>query len=139
VLARGKLAAMDRRFEEIDRRLATFADSIKSGVVVMNSTLVEYLGLKGVLSQQEVAFLSREASRLLSMVRVNPISSEELEILRSVFNKPVEEMTVEELERAAEIAKRWWYQDGKEEAYRLFIIAWTIRAYKLYQESRQKP
>ncbi len=125
---------IDRRFEDMERKLVLFADSLRSSVVAINSLLVEYLGLKGVLTQQETAFLSREASRLLSMVKVNPITAEELEFLKSVFSKPVEEMTVEELERAAEIAKQWWYREGKEEAYKLFLIAWTIRAYKLFQE-----
>lgn len=125
---------IDRRFEDMERKLVLFADSVRSSVVAINSLLVEYLGLKGVLTQQEAAFLSREASRLLSMVKVNPITAEELEFLKSVFSKPVEEMTVEELERAAEIAKQWWYREGKEEAYKLFLIAWTIRAYKLFQE-----
>ena len=82
--------------------------------------------------------MSREASRLALAIRPNPITEEEVEFLRRVFSKPVGEMTVEELEKAAEIAKRWWYREGREEAYKLFLIAWTIRTYKLIQEPREK-
>jgi len=131
------LAEVRGRLAEFERRFDSFADAVRSGVVSMNSLVVEFLGLKGVFSQQEVAFLSREASRLALAIRPNP-TEEEVEFLRRVFSKPVEEMTVEELERAAEIAKRWWYREGREEAYKLFLIAWTIRAYKLYQEPREK-
>ena len=53
-----------------------------------------------------------------------------------MFSKPLGDMTVEELERVAEVAKRWWFEDGREEAYKLFLIATAIRAYKLYVEKR---
>jgi len=135
---RGRLAGVEGRLVEFEERFDSFADSVRGSVVSMNSLVVEFLGLKGLLSREEVGFLSREASRLALAIRPNPITEEEVEFLRRVFSKPVEEMTVEELEKAAEIAKRWWYREGKEEAYRLFLIAWTIRTYKLIQEPREK-
>jgi len=135
---RSRLAGVEGRLVEFEERFVSFADSVRGSVVSMNSLVVEFLGLKGLLSREEVGFLSREASRLALAIRPNPITEEEVEFLRRVFSKPVEEMTVEELEKAAEIAKRWWYREGKEEAYRLFLIAWTIRTYKLIQEPREK-
>ena len=132
------LVEVRSRLVEFEERFDSFADAVRSSVVSMNSLVVEFLGLKGLLSREEVGFLSREASRLALAIRPNPITEEEVEFLRRVFSKPVEEMTVEELERAAEIAKRWWYREGKEEAYRLFLIAWTIRTYKVFQEPREK-
>jgi len=149
---RGRLAGVESKVAEVERglvevrgrlvefeeRFDSFADAVRGSVVSMNSLVVEFLGLKGLLSREEVGFLSREASRLALAIRPNPITEEEVEFLRRVFSKPMEEMTVEELEKAAEIAKRWWYREGKEEAYRLFLIAWTIRTYKLIQEPREK-
>jgi len=132
------LAEVRGHLVEFEERFDSFADSVRGSVVSMNSLVVEFLGLKGLLSREEVGFLSREASRLALAIRPNPITEEEVEFLRRVFSKPVEEMTVEELEKAAEIAKRWWYREGKEEAYRLFLIAWTIRTYKVFQEPREK-
>jgi len=133
-----RLVGVEGRLAEFEGRFDSFADSVRGSVVSMNSLVVEFLGLKGLLSREEVGFLSREASRLALAIKPNPITEEEVEFLRRVFSKPVEEMTVEELEKAAEIAKRWWYREGKEEAYRLFLIAWTIRTYKLIQEPREK-
>jgi len=132
------LAEVRGRLVEFEERFDSFADSVRGSVVSMNSLVVEFLGLKGLLSREEVGFLSREASRLALAIRPNPITEEEVEFLRRVFSKPVEEMTVEELEKAAEIAKRWWYREGKEEAYKLFLIAWIIRTYKVFQEPREK-
>jgi len=134
----GRLAGVEGRLVEFEERFVSFADAVRANVVSMNSLVVEFLGLKGLLSREEVGFLSREASRLALAIRPNSITEEEVEFLRRVFSKPVEEMTVEELEKAAEIAKQWWYREGKEEAYRLFLIAWTIRTYKLIQEPREK-
>jgi len=135
---RSRLAGVEGRLVEFDERFDSFADAVRANVASMNSLVMEFLGLKGLLSREEAGFLSREASRLVLAIRPNSITEEEVEFLRRVFTKPVEEMTVEELEKAAEIAKQWWYREGKEEAYRLFLIAWTIRTYKLIQEPREK-
>ena len=71
-----RFEALERRFDELERRLeaklTAFADSIRTGVVVVNPLVIEFLGIRGVLSREEAEFLAREAGRILSMVRANP-------------------------------------------------------------------
>ncbi|MGC9170128.1 MAG: hypothetical protein ACP5HD_05230 [Thermoproteus sp.] len=122
-----------KRFDEVDRRLASFADSMRSAVVAMDSAVVEFLGVKGLISQREASFLVNELMRLSQSIKANPISREEAEYIRQVLARgDVDKIGVEELERVAEIAKRWWYEDGGEIAYKIFLYAWMLRAYKLY-------
>ncbi|MGC8571543.1 MAG: hypothetical protein ACP5L1_09550 [Caldivirga sp.] len=124
---------VDRRFNEMDRKLTIFVNSARSATVAMNSAIIEFLGVKGLISPSEAAFLTNEVARISQSIRANPISKEEVEYIRAVFSKgDIDKISVEELERVAEIAKRWWYEDGSEIAYKLFIYTWMLRAYKLY-------
>jgi tetrahydromethanopterin S-methyltransferase subunit G len=130
---------VNKRFEEMERRFTVFADSVRSAVVAMNSAVIEFLGIKGLISLSEVSFLINEVARISQSIRANPISKEEVEFIRSVFAKgDIDKISVEELERVAEIAKRWWYEDGSEVAYKLFIYVWMLRAYKLYSKKGQE-
>ncbi|GAB6945877.1 hypothetical protein JCM16161A_00070 [Vulcanisaeta sp. JCM 16161] len=124
---------IDERFREIERKLASFADSVKSATVAMNSMVIEFLGVKGLVSPGEASFLVNEVNRLSQSIRLNPITKEELEFIKSVFSRgDIDKISVEELERVAEIAKRWWWEDGSEIAYKMFLYTWMLRAYKLY-------
>ncbi|ADY02128.1 hypothetical protein VMUT_1927 [Vulcanisaeta moutnovskia 768-28] len=121
----------------MERRFTVFADSVRSAVIVMNSAIIEFLGIKGLISPGEVFFLIDEIIRMSQSIRTNPISKEEVEFIRSVFAKgDIDKISVEELERVAEIAKRWWYEDGSEVAYKLFIYVWMLHAYKLYSSKK---
>lgn len=129
-----RFEAVERRFDEFDRKLASFADSVRSAVVAMNSAVIEFLGLKGLITQGETSFLIREVMSSQA-IRSNPISKEEAEFIRAVFAKgDIDKITVEELEKVAEIVKRWWYEEGSELAYKMFLYVWMLRAYKLFSQ-----
>ncbi|WP_226976126.1 hypothetical protein [Pyrobaculum aerophilum] len=133
------MEAVERRFDEFDRKLASFADSVRSAVVAMNSAVIEFLGLKGLITQGETSFLIREVMRMSQAIRSNPISKEEAEFIRAVFAKgDIDKITVEELEKVAEIVKRWWYEEGSELAYKMFLYVWMLRAYKLFSQQEKR-
>ncbi len=127
-----KFEAIDKRFERLELGLRLAVDGLKNAVVSINTMLVEFLGLKGLITPQEVSFLSAEARRLASSVTyVNPLKKEDVEFLKEVFSKDPEAITIEEAERVAEIGKKWWLEEGEERAYRLFLIGTFIKAYHL--------
>ncbi|WP_258870220.1 hypothetical protein [Pyrobaculum aerophilum] len=133
-----RFEAVERRFEEFDRKLASFADSVRSAVVAMNSAVIEFLGLKGLITQGEVPLPIREVMSPQA-IRSNPISKEEAEFIRAVFAKgDIDKITVEELEKVAEIVKRWWYEEGSELAYKMFLYVWMLRAYKLFSQQKKR-
>lgn len=134
-----RFEAVGKRFEEFDRKFAAFADSVRSATVAMNSAVIEFLGLKGLITPGEASFLIHEVARMSQAIRTNPISKEEAEFIKGVFAKgDIDKITVEELEKVAEIVKRWWYEEGSELAYKMFIYVWMLRAYKLYGGGRQE-
>jgi len=78
-----------------------------------------------------------EMERTVSMVRLNPITKEELEFLKKVVAKDVNEITLEEAERIIEIGKRWWFEDGSEAAYKVFLGGLVIRGYIISKAVRE--
>ncbi len=133
-----RFEAMEKRFDEFNRKLASFADSVRSAVVAMNSAVIEFLGLKGLITQGEVPLPIREVMSSQA-IRSNPISKEEAEFIRAVFAKgDIDKITVEELEKVAEIVKRWWYEEGSELAYKMFLYVWMLRAYKLFSQQEKR-
>ncbi|MCC6005533.1 MAG: hypothetical protein LM590_14440 [Thermofilum sp.] len=96
--------------------------------------------MKKLIEEGEANLIKSEITRVISMVKLNPLRKEELEFLRKVVAKDVNEITMEEAERIAEIGKRWWYEDGCEEAYKIFLGGLVIRGYlisKMLKEGRK--
>ncbi|BDR91968.1 hypothetical protein [Vulcanisaeta souniana] len=122
---------LDGRINDLENRINSLESGLKSALINVNSLLIEYMGLKGLFSQDEVRVLTNEVGRVVGMVRANSISKEELEFIKSVFSKDPDQMSIEELERVIEIAKRWW-EDNSEIAFKVFQVASIVRAYKLY-------
>ncbi|WP_243666376.1 hypothetical protein [Vulcanisaeta sp. JCM 16159] len=133
-----RVANLENRMNNLESRMSNLESGLKSAVVNVNSLLIEYMGLKGLFSQDEVRVLTNEVSRVIGMVRANPINKEELEFIKSVFSKDPEQMSIEELERVIEIAKRWWWEDNSEIAFKVFQVASIVRAYKLYGRKKQQ-
>jgi len=75
---------------------------------------------------------------MASAMAPNPITKEEVEFIRKVFSKPEEEITIEELDRALEILKRWFFETGKEEAYKMYLYAYMFRASLYYERLRKE-
>jgi len=101
-----RFAMIDERFRQIDERSARFADSISEALISINSLMIEYLGIKNALTRDEAKSLNHEITRWASTIRTNPISKEEVEYIKTAASKNLE-ITLEEIDKVVEIAKRW--------------------------------
>ena len=146
---------IDRRFEEVDKRFEEIGkrfekleqdlreevrralSTVASTATAMNSLVVDFLALKGLVTRDERDFLKRQLESMASTIAPNPITKEEVEFIRKVFSKPEEEITIEELDKALEILKRWFYETGKEEAYKMYLYAYMFRASLYYERLRK--
>ena len=129
---------IDERFRQIDERFARFTDSISGALISINSLMIEYLGIKNVLTRDEAEFLKHEITRWAGTIRANPISKEEVEYIKAVASKSLDEITLEEIDKVVEIAKRWWYEGGGEVAYRIFLYAYIVRTYIYFEKIRKE-
>ena len=135
-----RFTKMEEQLKEVRKELPRAVDGFRSAVVSANSLILDPLALKKLIEEGEANLIKSEITRVISMVKLNPLRKEELEFLRKVVAKDVNEITMEEAERIAEIGKRWWYEDGCEEAYKVFLGGLVIRGYlisKMLKEGRK--
>jgi len=142
-----RFSEVDERFEEIDRKFERLEQDLReeirralsavaSTATAMNSLVVDFLALKGLVTREGLP--KAPAESMASTIAPNPITKEEAEFLRKVFSKPEEEITIEELDKALEILKRWFFETGKEEAYKMYLYAYMFRASLYYERLRKE-
>ncbi len=144
-----RFEAIDKRFEVIDRRfgelehslreeIRRMASSVLTASMGMNSLIVDFLALKGLITDREKDFLKGELGSIAKIMMPNPLSKEEVEFIKGVLLKPEEEITIEELDKVIEIAKRWFIESGKEIAYKLWLYTYMYRAALYYERLSKK-
>jgi hypothetical protein len=132
-----KFDALRAEFEDMREDFARAFEGLKSAVSSSHALTLDFLALKGLLDEKEAGFVKAEIERTVSMVKLNPITREELEFLKKVVAKDVNEITLEEAERIIEIGKRWWFEDGSEAAYKVFLGGLVIRGYIISKAVRE--
>ena len=136
----GRLDALRREVQELRRDFARAFEGLKAAVSSSHALTLDFLTLKGLLDEREAGFAKAEIERPISMIRLNPITKEELEFLKRVVAKDVNEIALEEAEKIVEIGKRWWFEDGSEVAYKVYLCGLVIRGYlisKAVKEGRK--
>lgn len=128
-----RIDSLEDRISSLDRKFTEAIDALKNAILAINSLNLDFLSIKGVIEDREARFLIKEATKYLSLIKTNPLTEEEIEFLRKVLVekglKDINLITLEEAERIIEIGKRWWKEEGKEEAYKLFLTGLVIRGY----------
>ena len=133
----GRLDALQGEVRELRGQFARAFEGLRTAVSSSHALILDFLALKGLLDEKEAGFAKAEIDRVISMVQLNPITREELEFLKRVVAKDVNEITLEEAERIAEIGKRWWFEDGSEVAYKVYLGGLVIRGYIISKAVRE--
>jgi hypothetical protein len=133
----GRLDALQEEVRELRGQFARAFEGLRTAVSSSHALILDFLALKGLLDEREARFVKAEIDRMISMVQLNPITREELEFLKRVVAKDVNEITLEEAERVAEIGKRWWFEEGSEIAYKVYLAGLVIRGYLISKAVRE--
>ena len=133
----GRLDALQGEVRELRGQFARAFEGLRTAVSSSHALILDFLALKGLLDEKEAGFVKAEMECTVSMVRLNPITKEELEFLKKVVAKDVNEITLGEAERIIEIGKRWWFEDGSEAAYKVFLGGLVIRGYIISKAVRE--
>jgi hypothetical protein len=103
---------------------------------------VEYLSVKGVVSEEEATMLKNEASRLSSLATTNPFTKEEWEKLKRYLEKDPKSFTLEEAEEFRELGRKaiaeYW---DRPEAYKLHLytcIVYGLTLRRMHEEREKK-
>jgi len=132
-----KLKAHDEKFEHLEERFDKLEGKMTGLVLAIHSHLIDFMTLKGLFTEEERIYLVREAERISRVysLRANPLSPEEarfiLEVLKELREKPAKEIDISKLDKALEIADKWFKREGVYEAAKLWINLYTLRAITL--------
>ena len=144
-----RFKAIDERFEEIDKRFEDLKSYIDSSINRLATAFtdyqeffIEFLTTEGVVKERYRDVLVKEAKRVMRLATANPLTKEEWERLRELFEKSERnELTLEEADEFLELARKVALEYGEyPEAWKLHIYATITRAllYKKYYEEKQR-
>jgi hypothetical protein len=126
-----KIENLEKRMnEEFERTRREFTELMRA----LHMHLIEFMAMKGLFTMEERHYLLREAERIVAAysLRANPLSPEEaqfiLEVVRELREKPAKEVDVSKLDKALEIADKWFKREGVYEAMKLWMNLYTLRA-----------
>jgi len=140
---------VDGRFEEVNGRLEGLGERIDHRVGELGRAfssyqefLIEYLSVKGVVSDREALMLKNEAARVSRLAVANPFTKEEWERLKMYLDRDVKDFTLEEAEDFRELGRKAIVEyPDKPEVYKLHMYATVIYGLTLrrvYEEKERK-
>jgi hypothetical protein len=140
---------VDGRFEEVNGRLEGLGERIDHRVGELGRAfssyqefLIEYLSVKGVVSDREALMLKNEAARVSRLAVVNPFTKEEWERLKMYLDRDVRDFTLEEAEDFRELGRKAIVEyPDKPEVYKLHMYATVVYGLTLrrvYEEKERK-
>jgi archaellum component FlaC len=117
-----RLTGVEKGIERLDERLGRLTNAING----VGESIVEYLGLRGVLNQGDVNYLKSEIRRLASTA-TNPFTEAERRRLLELVDK--DDLTIEEAEELHRLARKFYeeYIDKTPDAIKVLLYAAAMR------------
>jgi hypothetical protein len=117
-----ELKGIKRDIERLGESLGRLTNVINS----VGESIVEYLGLRGVLNQGDVNYLKSEIRRLASTA-TNPFTEAERRRLLELVDK--DDLTIEEAEELHRLARKFYeeYIDKTPDAFKVLLYAAAMR------------
>ena len=132
---------IDERFDELKSYVDRRIDRLSRAFTSYQEFLIEYLSVKGVVSEGEATMLKNEARRVTEMAALNPFTKEEWKRLIKYLDKDIKDFTLQEAEDFRELARKaideFW---DRPEAYKLHMYACIVYGLTLrrLQEEKEK-
>ena len=129
---------IDKRFEELREYVDYKVDRLGRAFSSYQEFFIEYLSVKGVVSEQEATMLKDEAARLSTLATASPFTKEEWDKLKKYLEKDPKEFTLKEAEEFRELGRKaiaeYW---DRPEAYKLHLytcVVYGLTLRRVYEE-----
>jgi len=121
-----RLTEMEARIEKNIERLSERLERLTNAINGVGESIVEYLGLKGVLNQGEVNYLKSDIRRI-TLIATNPFTEAERRRLLELVDK--DDLTIEEAEELYRLARKFYeeYIDKTPDAIKVLLYAAAMR------------
>jgi len=133
---------VDNRFNDLRSYIDNRVERIGRAFSSYQEFLVEYLSVKGIVSEKEVIILKNEAVRMSLLASLNPFTKEEWEKLKKYLDKDPNDFTLEEAEEFRELGRKaireYW---DRPEAYKLHMytcVVYGLTLRKLDEKEKKK-
>jgi chromosome segregation ATPase len=133
---------VDNRFNDLRSYIDNRVERIGRAFSSYQEFLIEYLSMKGVVSEKEVTILKNEAVRMSLLASLNPFTKEEWEKLKKYLDKDPNDFTLEEAEEFRELGRKaireYW---DRPEAYKLHIytcVVYGLTLRKIYEKEKRE-
>jgi hypothetical protein len=140
-----KFATIDARFKGIDERFESLEKAIRNlakAFIESHEIIVDFLALKGLLEKSEAEYLSRRIEGIFIVHEsANPLTEEEWEFIRKYVSKAaknVDDVTIEEADRAYKLGVKLFTEDFEWKGYLLAMAAVYTRGYHISKEVRKR-
>lgn len=133
---------IDKRFEELREYVDYKVDRLGRAFSSYQEFFIEYLSVKGVVSEQEATMLKDEAARLSTLATANPFTKEEWDKLKKYLEKDPKKFTLKEAEEFRELGRKaiaeYW---DRPEAYKLHLytcVVYGLTLRRVYEEKKKQ-
>jgi hypothetical protein len=133
-----KFKGIDERFESLEKAIRNLAKAF----IESHEIIVDFLALKGLLEKSEAEYLSRRIEGIFIVHEsANPLTEEEWEFIRKYVSKAaknVDDVTIEEADRAYKLGVKLFTEDFEWKGYLLAMAAVYTRGYHISKEVRKR-
>ena len=132
-----KFRGVDRRFEGLERAVRGLALASSEG----HKAIIDFLALKGLIEKKEAEYLSKRVESAFRLHAPNPLTEEELRFLKEFISKAarnVDEVTIEEAERAYELGLKMFTEDFDVKGLLAAMAATYVRGYLVSKEVKER-
>jgi hypothetical protein len=133
---------VDNRLNEFDKRVGSRIRRLAMAFTNYQEFFIEFLSMEGIIKDRDKEMLVEESKRVMRLAVANPLTKEEWERLKELFEKSErDELTLEEADEFLELARKVVIEYGEYiEAWKLHLYATIVRAltYKKYYEKKQE-
>ncbi len=100
---------------------------LKGIVISLQLFLVDFMRLKGLFTLEEAGFIKKEVKRIARVQ--DPLTPEEVEKLRKVLSKDVDEIELEEIGELVEYFANKWMKEGGRLSFDIFLRLAMLKGY----------
>jgi len=136
-----RFKVIDKRFKLVDERFKVIERSMRSLSSASSEAhriIVDFLAIKGLIEKEEAKYLGDRVEAIFQVSTLNPLTKEEFKFLKEFFSKDVDEVTIEEAERAYELGKRLFVEDFNDKGFLIAMAAAYIRGYLVSKKVRER-
>ncbi len=135
-----RMERLENRMSSLERRVESGFKILSSMTTEMNTAIIDFLATKHLVEREEAEYLKRRVEGIAKVMKsaLNPLTKEEIEFLAYVFSKDLDDITIEEMDKAYELGLKLLLEDWDYRGYIIAIASRFIRGYLISKKAKEE-